>query len=143
MGFRQQTDVKLYGDCADIVRKSCSLRTEIRRSLCGFHTEAVQRWYHDCDRCVVFGIRVPKVYSLTFLLVFSVEMATKTSREWKEVQGGECRPIARRHLVIVQSLWGCFKITTFYPCSFMGTAPAPCENLAVAARSAYNYPKSL
>ena len=40
----------------------------------------------------------------------------------------------RIRTVMVQSLWDCSKITALYPCDFMGTARAPCSNLAIAVR---------
>ena len=45
--------------------------------------------------------------------------------------------------VMAQSSRGCRKITALYPCSFISTARAPCDNLAIAERGPYDYPKSL
>ena len=73
--FRRRTKAKPSGDRAEFVRKSCIHRAIVIRSPCGFRMEAAQRWYGDC---AILGIRVPKVYKFTFLLVFSVEMAPKT-----------------------------------------------------------------
>ena len=64
------------------------------------------RWLYDfrtiSARCVVFGIRVPKLYKFTFLLVLSVGMTPKTVRVcvcvggggggWKEVQKENADP---------------------------------------------------
>ena len=44
---------------------------------------------------------------------------------------------------MVRSPWDCRKITALYQCDFMGTARAPCGNLATAARGPYDYPRSL
>ena len=59
-------------DHTEISQSSCSLRslrTEIVQSPCGFRVKANWRWSGECNRRVVLGIRVPKVYNFTFLLV--------------------------------------------------------------------------
>ena len=91
-----------------------------------------------------YGRPCTKVYNFRFLLVFSVKMAPKTKggqgkRSKKEnvdqSQGGRT--------VMVQSPCDCRKITALYPCNFMGTARAPCDNHAIAGRGPNGHPKNL
>ena len=129
-------------------------------------TEAMQRWYRICAdsavstlesygacaasvrrplcNSVVLGIRVPKVYNFTFLLVLSVEMPPETKgRKGKRSKKENVDPSQVGHTVRVRSPWDSRMITALYKCNFRCTAWAPCGNLVIAAQGVYDYPKSL
>ena len=100
------------------------------------------RWM--CDRRVVLGIRVPKVYNFIFLLVLSVEMTPKTKyRKGKRSKKENVDQSQGGRTVKVRSPWVCRKVTALYPCDFKGNARAPRGNLAITAPVPYDYPKSL
>ena len=101
------------------------------RSLCSFG--------HSCTKSV-------HLYNFTFLFVLSVEMTPKTkSGNGRRYKKENVDPSQGGRTVMVRSPWDCRKITVLYPCDYMGTAWAPCGNLAIAARGrtiisrAYNH----
>ena len=77
-GFRRQIEAKPYGDRAEIVGKSCSHRAVSAASARKSYRAPAASVRRQRGDCVVFGIRVPKLYKFTFLLVLSVGMTPKT-----------------------------------------------------------------
>ena len=125
------------GDRTEIVQSSYSLRSlrlEIVPGPCGLRTETARRGTVTVRSSCSLGIRVPKIYNFTFLLVLSVKMALKSKggkgKRYKKVnvylsQGGRT--------VMVRSLWDCRKITALYSFDFIGIARALCDNIAMGA----------
>ena len=65
-----------------------------------------------CDRFVVLGIREPKVYNFTFLLVFEVQRAPKTKGGMgKRTKKKNVDPSQGGRTAMVRSPWDCRKIT--------------------------------
>ena len=92
----------------------------------------IVRWL--CDPPVFFKICVPNLYN-SFLIEIAFQMC-KTKYSIR--QRHQLTQTLTHRKVAARLSCGRREIAAQYPCHFMGTARAPCDNLAIAVRGPYN-----